>query len=70
MTCTARRHTRIWRDMLQTILFLAVAGMPIFFLLRRVRALRLSRGYALVLTMPIAIALWLLIEVIVSMGRL
>jgi len=56
--------------MLQTILFLAAAGMPLFFLLRRVRALRLSRGYALVLTMPIAIALWLLIEVIVSMGRL
>jgi hypothetical protein len=56
--------------MLQTILFLVVAGIPIFFFLRRVRALKLSRGYAVVLTVPIAVALWLVIDVIVNLGRL
>jgi hypothetical protein len=56
--------------MLQTILILVAAGIPIYFFLRRVRALRLSRGYALVLTVPIAIALWLVIDAIVNLGRL
>jgi hypothetical protein len=56
--------------MLQTILFLVVAGIPIFFFLRRVRALRLSRGYALVLTVPITIGLWIVIDAIVNLGRL
>jgi hypothetical protein len=56
--------------MLQTILFLIVAGIPIFLFLRRVRALRLSRGYALVLTVPITIVLWLVIDAVVNLGRL
>jgi len=56
--------------MLQTILFLVVAGIPIFLFLRRIRALRLGRGYALVLTVPIALALWLVITFIVNLGRL
>ena len=56
--------------MLQTVLFLVVAGIPIFLFLRRIRALKLGRGYALVLTMPIALALWLVITFIVDLGRI
>ena len=56
--------------MLETILFLVVAGIPICLFLRRIRALRLDWGYALVLTVPIALALWLVITFIVNLGRI
>jgi hypothetical protein len=56
--------------MLQSILFLALASVPIFLFLRRIRALKLSRGYALVLTVPTTIALWFMIHMIVDMGRM
>lgn len=56
--------------MVQLGLFCLVAGVPIYFFLRRIRALRLTRGYAVVLTVPIAIALYLLLEMIVGLGRL
>jgi len=56
--------------MLQLLLFLVLAGVPIFLFLRRIRALKLGRGYALVLTVPLTIALWLVINAIVDMGRM
>ena len=56
--------------MLQTILFLMVAGITIFLFLRRIRALKLGPGYALVLTVPIALALWLVINFMVNLGRI
>jgi hypothetical protein len=56
--------------MLQMGLFLVLAGIPIFLFLRRIRALRLTWGYALVLTAPVAIALWFLISLIVDIGRI
>ena len=56
--------------MLQSALFLVIAGIPIFLFLRRIRALKLSAGYALVLTVPIAIGLWIVIQIIVDMGRM
>jgi hypothetical protein len=56
--------------MLQSLLFLVVAGIPIFLFLRRIRALKLGWRYALVLTVPIAITLWLAISLIVDIGRL
>lgn len=55
---------------MQAALFLVVAGVPIFFFLRRVRALRLSRGYALVLTVPIVIVLWVMVHMLVDAGRM
>jgi hypothetical protein len=55
--------------MVELGLFFLVGGVPIFFFLRRVRALRLSRGYALVLTGAIVVGLWLLIVLIVDLGR-
>ena len=56
--------------MLQSLLFLVIAGIPIFLFLRRIRALRLGWGYALVLTVPITVALWIVIYLMVDMGRL
>ena len=56
--------------MLQLGLFCLVAGVPIYFFLRRVRALHLTRGYAVVLTVPIVVVLWLVLEMIVGLGRL
>lgn len=56
--------------MLLTALFLLIAGIPIFLFLRRIRALRLSSGYALVLTVPMTLALWLVINFIIDLGRL
>ena len=56
--------------MLQSLLFLIIAGIPIFLFLRGIRALRLGWGYALVLTVPITIALWLAINLIVDLGRI
>ena len=56
--------------MLQSALFLLVAGIPIFLFLRRIRALKLTRGYALALTVPITFALWFVIYMIVDIGRL
>jgi hypothetical protein len=56
--------------MVQLGLFSLVAGVPIFLFLRRIRALRLSRVYAVVLTLPIVIGLWLILEMIVGLGRL
>ena len=56
--------------MLQSALFLVIAGIPIFLFLRRIRALKLTWDYALVLTMPITFALWFVIYVIVDIGRL
>jgi hypothetical protein len=56
--------------MLQSLLFLIIAGIPIFLFLRRIRALKLGRGYALVLTVPITIALWFVIYIIVDIGRI
>ena len=56
--------------MLQFALFLVIAGIPIFLFLRRIRALKLSWGYALVLTLPVTFGLWLLIGFIVDMGRI
>lgn len=56
--------------MLQTALLLLIAGIPILLFLRRIRALRLSWGYALVLTGPIALAFWLVITFIIDLGRL
>jgi uncharacterized membrane protein YhaH (DUF805 family) len=51
------------------LVFLVVGGLPIFLYLRRWRTLRLSSGYALVLTVPIVIALWMIAQVMVSLGR-
>jgi hypothetical protein len=56
--------------MLQTALLLLIAGIPILLFLRRIRGLRLSWGYALVLTVPIALAFWLVITFIIDLGRL
>jgi hypothetical protein len=56
--------------MVQFGLFSLVAGVPIFLFLRRIRALRLTRGYAVVLTVPIVIALWLILGMVVGLGRL
>jgi hypothetical protein len=56
--------------MLQALLFLIIAGIPIFLFLRSIRALKLGWGYALVLTVPIAIALWFTIHAIVDMSRM
>ena len=56
--------------MVQLGLFCLVAGVPIFLFLRRIHALRLTRGYAVVLTVPVVIALWLVLEMIVGLGRL
>jgi hypothetical protein len=56
--------------MLQFVLFLVIAGIPICLFLHRIRALKLSWGYAVVLTAPITFALWLLIGFIVDMGRI
>jgi hypothetical protein len=56
--------------MVQFGLFSLVAGVPIFLFLRRIRALRLTRGYSVVLTVPIVIALWLILGMIVGLGRL
>jgi len=56
--------------MVQLGLFSLIAGVPIFFFLRRIRALQLTRGYATVLTLPIVIGLWLILEMIVGLGRL
>jgi hypothetical protein len=55
--------------MLQFFLFLVIAGIPIFLFLRRIRALQLGWGYSLVLTVPITVALWLVIHLIVDIGR-
>ena len=52
------------------LMFLAVGGFPIFLFLRKWRALRLSRGYALVLTVPIVIGLWMIAQMMVDLGRL
>jgi hypothetical protein len=51
-------------------LFCLVAGAPTYFFLRRIRALHLTRGYAVVLTVPVVIALWLILGIIVDIGRL
>jgi hypothetical protein len=55
--------------MLQSALFLVIAGVPILLFLRRIRALRLGWGYAAVLTVPIVLALWLAINLMVDIGR-
>lgn len=51
------------------LMFLVVGGLPIFLFLRRWRTLRLSSGYALVLTVPIVIGLWMITQFMVSLGR-
>jgi len=56
--------------MLQFALFLVIAGIPILLFLQRIRALKLSWGYAAVLTVPITLALWFVINFIVDLGRL
>ena len=56
--------------MLPFALFLVIAGIPIFLFLLRLRALKLTWGYALVLTVPITISLWLVINFAVEMGRI
>jgi hypothetical protein len=56
--------------MLQFALFLVIAGIPIFLFLRGIRALKLSRGYAMVITVPVTLALWLVIYLIVDIGRI
>jgi hypothetical protein len=56
--------------MVQLGLVSLVAGVPIFLFLRQIRALRLTRGYAVVLTLPIVVGLWLVLEIIVGLGRL
>ncbi|HEY4166614.1 MAG TPA: hypothetical protein VGM96_07545 [Reyranella sp.] len=56
--------------MSQSLLFLIVAGIPIFLFLRSIRALRLGWGYAVVLTLPITIALWFVVNMIVDLGRI
>jgi hypothetical protein len=55
--------------MLQSALFLFVAGVPVFLFLRGIRALRLGWGYAAVLTVPIVLALWFAINLMVDIGR-
>jgi hypothetical protein len=52
------------------IAFVLVAGVPIFLFLRKVRALRLTRGYALILTVLIVVGLWILVQVTVGLGRI
>lgn len=56
--------------MVQLGLFSLVAGVPIFLFLRRIRALQLTRVYSLVLTIPVVLALWLILGIIVDIGRL
>lgn len=56
--------------MVQLGVFSLVAGVPIFLFLRRIRALGLSRGYALVLTLPVVFGLWLILQMVVGLGRL
>ncbi len=56
--------------MVQLGLFCLVAGAPVYFFLRRIRALHLTRGYSVVLTVPLVIALWLVLGMIVDLGRL
>jgi len=56
--------------MLQLLLFLVIGGLPIFMFLRKWRTLQLSKGYALVLTVPIVIGLWLVAHMMVGLGRM
>jgi hypothetical protein len=56
--------------MVQLGLFSLVAGVPTFFFLRRIRALRPTRSYALVLTVPVVLALWLVLNFMVNLGRI
>ena len=56
--------------MIQFLLFLAIGGLPIFLFLRKWRTLRLSRGYALVLTVPIIVGLWVITQMMVGLGRM
>jgi len=71
ITCRQGRPEGIFRHaMVQLGLFSLVAGVPIYLFLRRIRALRLTRGYAVVLTLPIVVSLWLVLEMIVGLGRL
>ena len=52
------------------IAFLLVAGVPVFLFLRKWRALRLSNAYALVLTVPVVVVLWIVVNLTVNLGRL
>jgi len=74
---SSRRGLRIGRaprtlaaSMVQFLLFLAIGGLPIFLFLRKWRTLRLSRGYALILTVPIVVGLWVIAQVMVGLGRM
>lgn len=51
------------------LMFLVVGGLPIFLFLRRWRTLRLSNGYAVVLTVPIVVVLWMIAQFMVGLGR-
>ena len=55
--------------MLQSLLFLIIAGFRFSFSCGA-SGTRLGWGYALVLTVPITIALWLAIDLIVDLGRI
>jgi hypothetical protein len=71
VTCAGPHREGIFGgSMLQLALFFVIAGVPIFLFLRRVRALKLTRGYSLVLTIPIVLGLWIVINLIVDIGRL
>jgi hypothetical protein len=56
--------------MVQFLLFLAIGGLPIFLFLRKWRTLRLTRGYALFLTIVIVVGLWVAAQMMVGLGRL
>jgi hypothetical protein len=56
--------------MLQIALFFVIAGIPILLFLHRIRALKLSWGYSVVLAVPITLALWITLNGIVDLGRM
>jgi len=70
VTCTARRHKGTSARHAADGPVPRGRGSPIFLFLRRIRALKLGPGYALVLTVPIALALWLAITFMVNLGRI
>jgi hypothetical protein len=56
--------------MVQLVLFLLVAGVPVYLFLRRWRrVLKIGRVYTAILTVPIVVVLWLLLQWVVELGR-
>jgi hypothetical protein len=70
VTCIARRHKRVLPGYAAVPSVSDHCRKSDFPFLRGIRALRLGWGYGLVLTVPITIALWLAIHLIVDLGRI